>query len=106
MTRINGVISVLGACMFFSAASARGDDTNFLYDSELHMQPPGTRQGQKDECLLVAKNCPDSYRAGKIDRLKREIAKGTDVYTEQELKMLNEKLHRLNEEMRDDNSSE
>jgi hypothetical protein len=101
MTRTSGVISVLAAAMFFSSAPARGG----LYDTELQMQPPTM---QKNECLLVAMNCPDSYKADtvdqRIDRLRKEIDKGTDVYTRQELKTLNEQLNRLNEEKGGDNS--
>ena len=102
MTRTIGVISVLAASVFFSAAPARAG----LYDTELQMQPPTQQQGQKDNCLLVAKNCPDSYTAGKIDRLNREIAKGTAVYTEQELRTLNDQLNRLKEEQGGDTNSE
>jgi hypothetical protein len=60
--------------------------------------------GQKDKCLLVAQNCgkdTDSVQQ-RISRLKVEIAKGTDVYTTDELnnlkgqlKMSNNFLHYL-----------
>ena len=103
MTRTIGVISVLAAAMFFSSAPARGG----LYDTELQMQPPTQ---QKDECLLVAMNCPDSYKADtvdqRIDRLQKEIDKGKDVYTDQELRTLNEHLNQLNEERGSDYISE
>jgi hypothetical protein len=48
----------------------------------------------KDECLLVAMNCPPGGLSGqqKIDRLNTEISKGTDVYTEDELRVLKDKL--------------
>jgi hypothetical protein len=48
----------------------------------------------KDECLLVAKNCPTDNISvqNRIDRLNAEIAKGTDVYTPDELRVLKEKL--------------
>ena len=43
----------------------------------------------KDECLLVAKNCPDDFTIQqRIDRLNTEISKGTSVYTPDELNML------------------
>jgi hypothetical protein len=43
----------------------------------------------KDECLLVAKNCPDDFTVQKrIDRLNTEISKGTSVYTPDEINML------------------
>lgn len=50
------------------------------------------QQGAKDECLLVAKNCPTDSVQGKIDRLNKEIGRGTDVYTTDELKALEQKL--------------
>jgi len=48
----------------------------------------------KDECLLVAMNCPPGGLSGqqRIDRLNTEISKGTDVYTEDELRVLKDKL--------------
>ena len=48
----------------------------------------------KDECMLVARNCPpDISIQDRIDRLNTEIAKGTDVYTPAELRVLNQKLN-------------
>lgn len=57
----------------------------------------GVDQGKqgKDECLIVAKNCPDSRADSlyqKVDRLRGEISRGTDVYTTDELKFLERKL--------------
>jgi hypothetical protein len=54
-------------------------------------------QGQqewKNECLLVAINCPDQVDTiqQRIERIKGEIGRGTDVYTNDELKTLNWKL--------------
>ena len=102
MIKISGVLSVLAVAMFFSAAPVRGDDT---YETDM----PKIRQpAQRDECLIVAKNCTDSYRADsvdqRIDRLNKEIAKGTDVYTEEELKTLDDQLNWISEENGGDNS--
>jgi hypothetical protein len=49
---------------------------------------------QKDECLLVAVNCGDNYYTLEqtIDRLQKEISKGTNVYTPDELLILRKKL--------------
>ena len=54
-------------------------------------------QGQqelKNECLLVAMNCPDQVDTiqQRIERIKGEIARGADVYTNDELGTLNRKL--------------
>ena len=55
----------------------------------------------KDECLLSAMNCPPGGMSGqqRIDRLNREISKGRDVYTEDELRVLEEKLNDANKEL-------
>ena len=49
---------------------------------------------QKDQCLLVAAACPDNVDSiqQRISKLQAEIRKGTDVYTNDELKRLNDKL--------------
>jgi hypothetical protein len=67
------------------------------------MVPSGEslQYANKDECLLVAKNCPPDMSAvqNRIDRLNAEIAKGTDVYTPAELKVLNDKLNAAYDEL-------
>jgi len=54
--------------------------------------------GQKDECLLVAKNCPDSVDSiqQRIEKLQMEIKRGEAVYTPEELGILNQKLEDAN----------
>lgn len=47
---------------------------------------------QKDECLLVAKNCPTDSIQERIQRIQTEIGKGSDVYTNDELRRLNREL--------------
>lgn len=49
---------------------------------------------QKDECLLVAQSCRDSVDTiqQRIDRLSKEIGKGTSVYSRDELKRLDSQL--------------
>lgn len=73
----------------------------FLINVAPSLSEEGTAMGggknigaQKDECLLVAMNCPnqqDTYQQ-RIERLQKEINKGTDVYTPGELKKLNDEL--------------
>lgn len=53
------------------------------------------KQDSRDECLIVAKNCPDSRADSlfqKVDRLRGEISRGTSVYTPDELNILEKKL--------------
>ena len=49
---------------------------------------------QKDECLLISKNCENQVLSiqQKMRRLQTEIKKGTRVYTPDELRRLDEKL--------------
>jgi thiamine biosynthesis lipoprotein ApbE len=86
------MVSVLAAAMFFSAVPVLGDEYT---GTNTEQQSQTMQQGQKDECLLVAMNClsdrVDTVQQ-RIDRLKKEIAKGSDVYSDQELKALNEQL--------------
>jgi hypothetical protein len=60
----------------------------------------------KDECLLVAMNCPPDSGSiqDRIDRLNTEIAKGTDVYTPSELRVLNDKLNAAYRDLNRSNS--
>ena len=54
---------------------------------------PGQQEG-KDECLLVAMNCPNQVDTiqQRIERIKGEIARGSYVYTNDELGILNRQL--------------
>ena len=67
-------------------------------------------QGQKDECLLVAHNCigaVDSIQQ-RIERLGSEIARGSAVYSSEELRSLNNQLdeaHRLFNSLMNDGST-
>ena len=51
-------------------------------------------KGQKDECLIVAKNCigENENVMKRVDRLNKEIEKGSAVYTPEELKRLQDQL--------------
>ncbi|KAB0665754.1 hypothetical protein F6V25_08545 [Oryzomonas japonica] len=98
MTRTRGIFSVLAAAMVFSAVPLLADDyTGATMDPDMK----AIQETQKDECLLVAMNCPtdraDTVQQ-RIDRLNREIDKGSAVYTDQELQQLKEQLKWLNED--------
>jgi TolA-binding protein len=56
------------------------------------------QQVEKNECLLVAKNCGDQVDTiqQRIDRIKGEISRGSDVYTNDELRRLNRELDEAN----------
>ena len=52
------------------------------------------QKADKNECLLLSKNCANEVDSiqQRIDRIKGEISRGTDVYTTDELKILNREL--------------
>ncbi|MHB8123511.1 MAG: hypothetical protein ACYDG4_15310 [Desulfuromonadaceae bacterium] len=56
----------------------------------------------KNDCLFYGKNCPNLVESlpGRISILKTEIAKGENVYTVKELKLLEHRLKEDNETMR------
>ena len=56
------------------------------------------QQGQKDECLLMAKNCGDQIDSiqQRIGRISHEIGKGEAVYSRDELMRLNSQLEDAN----------
>lgn len=60
-------------------------------------------EAQKNECLLASKNCTnqvdDIYK--RMQRLDREIRKGTRVYSPEELKQLQQKLTETQQLLRD-----
>jgi hypothetical protein len=99
MKRIAVAISVLGASMFISALPVVAAEEEL--SNMTGQEAPQAQQGAKDDCLLVALNCPsvpDTVEQ-RIDKLNREIAKGMDVYTSEELQILNDKLEDAYKEM-------
>lgn len=56
------------------------------------------QQVNKNECLLVAKNCANQVDTiqERIDRIKGEISRGADVYSNDELRRLNRQLEDAN----------
>jgi TolA-binding protein len=52
------------------------------------------QQVEKNECLLLAMNCANQVDTiqQRIERIKGEISRGTDVYTNDELRRLNRQL--------------
>ena len=51
------------------------------------------------ECLLVAKNCPTEALQSRADRIQAEINRGTDVYTRDELRKLQNELDEIQMEI-------
>lgn len=53
---------------------------------------------EKNECLLAANNCGNQVDSiqQRIERIRKEIGRGTDVYTTDELRRLNRELENAN----------
>jgi hypothetical protein len=81
-------IIIATATLLFSALPALAGEGTGSSTMELN------QQGQKDECLLVAKNCGDQVDTiqERINRLNHEIGKGNAVYTREELRKLGSEL--------------
>ena len=91
MKRIATVISVVTVSMLFSAIVTLGVEN---YPVPFGSYGKGVHSNQKNECLLVAKNCATESSAvqQRVDDLRNEIAKGYKVYTPTELNILREQL--------------
>ena len=97
MKRIATKLAVLTAATLISAVPVLAGSG---------MSPMGMAQDdrmQKDECLLVSQNCRDSVDSiqQRIEKLSREISKGTRVYNQQELRQLEFKLRDANQMLND-----
>ena len=88
MRRITSKITLLAAVLAITAIPVLADDSGMdrTFDQG--------QQGEKNECLLVAINCGNQVDSiqQRIERIKGEIDRGTDVYTTDELQRLNRQL--------------
>jgi hypothetical protein len=82
MKRLASIIGIVAASVIFTSGQVMAAETAIL------------DEGVKNECLLVAKNCSDDVDSiqQRIEKLDKELSKGTDVYTRDELKILGNKL--------------
>jgi hypothetical protein len=95
MRRLTSILTILAASVLLSGSTLMANDTEYGKGYE--------NQNNKDECLLVSINCAqnvDSIQT-RIERLNKEIAKGTDVYTREELNILQRKLEETYKELWD-----
>jgi len=94
MRNVLAVLVIVAASLLYSAtvyseekATGLTSDYGQYKDYELN--------SQKDTCLIVAKNCiggEDSVLK-RVDRLNKEIEKGSSVYTPEELKSFHDQLN-------------
>ena len=96
MKRVISKIAILMAALVVSALPALADELGS------RMSDQG-KPVQKDECLLVSKNCSDNVDSiqQRIQRLSHEIGKGTAVYTSDELQRLNRQLRDATKSLED-----
>jgi len=89
MRRITSILTVLVAALLLNGSTIMAAEQEY-----------GNTE-QKDECLLVSWNCAQNVDSiqQRIERFNNEIAKGTAVYTEDELNILKRKLEELNKEI-------
>ena len=89
MRRLTSILTVLAAALLLNGSTVIAADEEY-----------GTTEG-KDECLLVSWNCAqdvDSIQQ-RIERFTNEIAKGTAVYTKDELNILKRKLEEISKDL-------
>jgi hypothetical protein len=88
------VLAVLVASMFYSSVGLSEENTSGLPNEYGQINDYGLK-GQKDECLIVAKNCVVNNESviQRADRIQREIDKGESVYTPEELKSFHDQLN-------------
>lgn len=90
-------ITLLAAALLIMAVPVLADDG--AVDKMLDQG----RQIDKSECLLVARNCGDSVDSiqQRIDRIKGEIGRGSDVYSKDELRRLDRQLDEYTKTLND-----
>jgi TolA-binding protein len=81
-------IALLAAVLMIVAVPALADESSM--DSRFEQG----QQFEKNECLLVAKDCGNQVDTiqQRIERIKGEISRGSDVYTNDELRRLDRQL--------------
>jgi len=85
-------ISLLAAALMIVAVPVLADEGSM--DNKFQQG----QQTEKNECLLMAVNCGNQVDTiqQRIERIKGEIARGSVVYTTDELRTLNRELEEAN----------
>ena len=97
MKRILVIVAIVAASVSYSTTALSEENTAGM-PNDYGQINANEIKGQKDECLIVAKNCINDNETvmQRVERLNREINKGTDVYTPEELRMLQDQLNWIN----------
>ena len=90
MNRLSIIVAVLGALLILPSVGGLAADKD---DYDAQEKPP-----EKDMCALYASQCGTTAQSiqDKITRLQEAIAKGTKVYSPEEIRMLEQKLREAN----------
>ena len=102
MKQVLVVLAIVAASLSYSTMVLSEENTAGL-PNEYGQYKTYESKGQKDECLIVAKNCitGDESVMKRVERLKREIEKGSEVYPPEELKIFQDQLNWINSESKD-----
>src|SRR5450759_2130532 len=102
MKHVCVVLAIVAASLSYSTMVLSEENTAGL-PNEYGQYKIFDFKGQKDDCLIVAKNCisGDESVMKRVERLTREIEKGAEVYTPEELKIFQGQLNWINSESKD-----
>jgi len=91
MKRILTVVSAAAASVLLSALVIFGEQSCPVSSGQFEKL---VQSNVKNQCLIVARNCIDEFSTvqQRIDELRVEIAKGSTVYTADELRAFQEQL--------------
>jgi hypothetical protein len=103
MSHISKSISLSVAALILAALPVLADDATGNNGATQNQMTGPEQQNGKVECMLVVEN--NCARIGvsqeRIDRIRDEINKGTAVYTEEELQILNDELDKATSDLND-----
>jgi hypothetical protein len=94
MKNVHAVIALVAASLLCSTTGFSEEKATGLAD-DYGQYKAYELNSHKDQCLLVAINCrgADDGVLKRVDRLNREIEKGSSVYTPEELKGFQDQLN-------------
>ena len=95
MKKTTIVLSILAASLMIFSRPALSEEGINGMSGETGQSDQYQQKTQKDQCLIVAMNCASDKDSviHRVNRLRREIAKGSDVYSPEELQKLNDQLN-------------
>lgn len=92
MRRMISKLSILVAALMIMAVPVLAEE------GSVKTMMDEANKADKNECLLVAMNCGNQVDSiqQRINRITKEIGRGTDVYTKDELRRLKDQLEDAN----------